>query len=72
MNRGPCSGHGFGCGCATSETAGKNDGCTGHIFRNPGMTFHGAWCERCGLSFLEWGRRMDAEIAEIADQRYTD
>ena len=71
MSRGPCSGHGFGCGCATSETAGAADDCQ-HIFRNPGMTFHGARCERCGLSFLEWGRRMDAEIADIADQRYTD
>ena len=70
MNRGPCSGHGFGCGCATSPTDGEAD--CAHIFRNPGMTFHGAWCERCGLSFLEWGRRMDAEIDQIADQRYTD
>lgn len=70
MNHERCSGHGFGCGCATSETAGANE-CS-HVFRNRDQTFHGAKCERCGLSFLEWGRRMDAEIDQIADQRYTD
>lgn len=70
MNRGPCSGHGFGCGCATSETAGAAD--CAHVFRNPSQTFHGAHCERCGLSFAEWGKRIDDEIAQIVDQRQTD
>ena len=71
MSQGPCSGHGFGCGCDTSATAGESD-CPGHVFRNPSQTFHGAHCERCGLSFAEWGKRMDDEIAQIVDLRQTD
>ena len=69
MNHGPCSGHGFGCGCATSGNVG--DDCS-HVFRNRDQTFHGAKCERCGMTFLEWGRLRDAEIADIVDQRQTD
>ncbi len=70
MNHGPCSGHGFDCGCATSPTDGEAD--CAHVFRNPSQTFHGAHCERCGLSFAEWGKRMDDEIAQIVDLRQTD
>ena len=71
MSPQPCSGHGFGCGCDTSVIAGAADDCS-HIFRNPSQTFHGAKCERCGMSFAEWGRLRDAEIADIVDQRQTD
>ncbi len=70
MSHGQCSGHGFGCGCATSETGGVAE-CS-HVFRNADQTFHGAKCERCGLTFLEWGRLRDAEIAQIVDLRQTD
>ena len=28
MSPQPCSGHGFGCGCATSQTAGAADECS--------------------------------------------
>lgn len=70
MSHGQCSGHGFGCGCDTSEIGGVAE-CS-HVFRNADQTFHGAKCERCGLTFLEWGRLRDAEIADIVDQRQTD
>ena len=70
MSHGQCSGHGFGCGCDTSPTGGVAE--CAHVFRNPSQTFHGAKCERCGLSFAEWGKRMDDEIAQIVDQRQTD
>ena len=70
MNPQPCSGHGFGCGCATSQTAGAAD-CQ-HVFRNPSQTYHGTHCGRCGISFADWGKRLDAEIADIVDQRQTD
>ena len=72
MSPEPCSGHGCDSGAATSETAGANDDCPGHVFRNPAQTFHGAHCERCGLSFLEWGRRRDAELADVVDWRHSD
>jgi len=67
----PCSGHGFGCGCDTSVIGGKVDECS-HVFRNRDATFHGAVCGRCGMTFHEWGRLRDAEIADIVDQRQTD
>lgn len=70
MNRGPCSGHGFGCGCATSEIGGVAE-CS-HVFRNADQTFHGAKCERCGLTFLEWGRLRDAELDDVVDWRHSD
>ena len=71
MTQGPCSGHGFGCGCDTSVIGGKADDCS-HVFRNADATFHGAVCGRCGMTFAEWGRRRDEEIAQIVDQRQTD
>ena len=63
-------GRGSDSGAGISETSGVSD-CS-HLFRNPGMTFHGARCERCGLSFLEWGRRREAELAAVVDWRHSD
>lgn len=64
------SGRGSDSGAGISETSGVSD-CS-HLFRNPGMTFHGARCERCGLSFLEWGRRREEELAGVVDWRHSD
>lgn len=57
-------------GSGISETSGASD-CS-HLFRNPSMTFHGAACERCGLSFVEWGRRREEELAAVVDWRHSD
>ena len=50
-NRGPCSGHSYGCGCdlRTAGTATTNTSS-----ENPGATFHGARCN-AGLSLLGIG-----------------
>ena len=50
---------------------GKVDECP-HVFRNRDNTFHGAKCERCGMTFLEWGRLRDAELDDVVDWRHSD
>lgn len=70
MNPEPLRERGSDSGGATSSTSGESD-CS-HLFRNPSMTFHGAACERCGLSFVEWGLRREAELAAVVDWRHSD